>query len=217
MNSVYFATAIVCRAVFRLYFRWRVHNGERVPRTGSAILASNHASFLDPPMVGSKLPRMINYLARESLFSNPIVSWYIRQLNAVPVDRDGGGAKGLRNILQRLLQGEAIVVFPEGTRTPDGNLQRAHSGIGLTILKSNAPVIPVRVFGTFEAFGRHLKIPRPLPVVVKFGMPIDFSDARAEAQTCSKQRLKELYQEVADRIMAEIRRLEPCEDVDKFG
>ncbi len=217
MNAVYFLTSIVCKIVFRIYFRWRVCNRERVPRTGPAILASNHASFVDPPMIGSPLPRMINYLARESLFKNPLLTWYIRALQGVPVDRDGGSAKGLRVILERLLQGEAILLFPEGTRTRDGNLQPARSGIGLTVLKSNAPVIPLRLFGTFEAYGRHLKFPRPLPVVLKFGNPIDFSAARAEAKVCSKPRLKQLYQEVADKIMDEIDRLEPWEDVDHFG
>lgn len=168
-------------------------------------------------MIGSPLPRMINYLARETLFRNPIAIWYMRALNGVPVDRDGGSAKGLRIILQRLQEGEAIVLFPEGTRTHDGSLQRARSGIGLTVLKSDAPVIPLRIFGTFEAYGRHLKFPRPLPVVLKFGHPIDFSAERAEARVCSKPRLKQLYQEVADKIMEAIKHLEPWEDVEHFG
>ncbi len=217
MNTVYVFTAITCRVVFRLFFRWRVHNRERVPLVGPAILASNHASFVDPPMSGSPLPRSINYLARESLFKNPILRWYIESLSAVPVDRDGGGAKGLKIILDRLLHGEVILLFPEGTRTPNGQLQPVRSGVGLAVIKSDAPVIPVRLFGTYEAFGRHLKWPQPKPVVVKFGRPIDFSAARAEAKVCSKARLKDLYQEVADKIMEEIGRLEPHEDVDRFG
>ena len=217
MNTVYILTAIVCRVVFRLYFRWRVHNRERVPLTGPGILAANHASFFDPPMIGSPLPRSINYLARETLFKNPVMRWYIESLHAVPVDRDGGGAKGLKIILDRLLHGEVILLFPEGTRTPDGRLQPVRSGIGLTVIKSDAPVIPVRLFGTFEAYGRHRRWPVPKPVVVKFGKPIDFSAERAEALVCSKARLKELYQEVADRIMAEIGKLEPHEDVEHFG
>ena len=98
--------------------------------------------------------RGINYLARENLFRLPVVGWVLRQWNVVPVDREGGGAKGLKAILDRLLAGGAIIVFPEGTRSRDGRLQPARSGIGLTVIKSAAPVIPVRVFGTFEAYGR---------------------------------------------------------------
>jgi 1-acyl-sn-glycerol-3-phosphate acyltransferase len=197
------------RALFKLYFRWRVFGAENVPQTGPVILASNHASYLDPPLVGSALPRDINYLARESLFRFPGVGAILRSWNSVPVDRDGGGAKGLKMILDRLLKGGAIILFPEGTRTRDGKLQPARSGIGLTVIKSTAPVVPVRVFGTYEAYGRHMKIPLPRRVIVRYGKPLLFEELRAEAQTCPKPRLKEIYQEVSDAIMAEIARLEP--------
>src|SRR5205807_1757423 len=125
-----------------------------------------------------------------------------RKWNSVPVDREGGGAKGLRAILDRLLAGGAIILFPEGTRTRDGKLQPARSGIGLTVMKSHAPVVPVRVFGTFEAYGRHVRIPRPRHhVAVKYGRPMLFERLRAEAKTCSRERLKAIYQQVADEIM----------------
>ena len=176
------------------------------------ILASNHASFLDPPLVGSALPRDINYLARESLFRFPGIGALLRSWNAVPVDRDGGGAKGLKIILNRLLDGNGIILFPEGTRTLDGKLQPARSGIGLTVIKSTAPVVPVRVFGTFEAYGKNHKFPRPHRVIVKYGQPMNFEKLRAEAQTCDKARLKEIYQQVADELMAAIAKLEPKAD-----
>jgi 1-acyl-sn-glycerol-3-phosphate acyltransferase len=167
---------------------------------------------LDPPLVGAGLPRGINYLARESLFRFPIVSTVLRSWQVVPVDRDGGGARGLKAILERLLAGGGIILFPEGTRTRDGQLQPARSGIGLTVIKSTAPVVPVRVFGTFEAYGRQHKLPRPFRVMVKYGRPLDFDRLRAEAKTCDKARVKEIYQQVADEIMAAIGKLEPRED-----
>ena len=107
-------------------------------------------------------------------------------------------------------------MFPEGTRTLDGKMQKARSGIGLTVIKSNGLVIPVRVFGTYEAFGRHMKFPWPRRVAVKYGTARQFEALRAEAKTCSKPRLKQIYQEVADEIMAAIAKLEPCEDKQKF-
>ena len=161
MNLSYRIAWVGFRAVYATYFRWRVFNPERVPRTGPVILAANHASFIDPPLVGSGLTRDINYLARESLFRFPVVGAILRSWNGVPVDRDGGGAKGLKIILDRLLAGGGIILFPEGTRTKDGNLQPARSGIGLTVIKSNAPVVPVRMFGTFAAYGRNHRFPRP--------------------------------------------------------
>ena len=92
----------------------------------------------------------------------------------------------------------------------------ARSGIGLTVIKSAAPVVPVRVFGTYEAYGRHITIPRPYPIAVKYGEPMDFAELRAEAKTCSKVRLKEIYQQVADEILVAIAKLEPCADKAKF-
>jgi len=212
MNLSYRIAWLGFRAVYATYFRWRVFNPERVPRTGPVILAANHASFIDPPLVGSGLTRDINYLARESLFRFPVVGAILRSWNAVPVDRDGGGAKGLKIILGRLLAGGGIILFPEGTRTKDGNLQPARSGIGLTVIKSAAPVVPVRVFGTFAAYGRNHKFPRPKKVAVKYGAPMNFEKLRAEAKVCSKSRLKEIYHEVAVEIMAAIAKLEPKAD-----
>src|SRR5271154_369326 len=212
MNLSYRIGWMFFRAMYATYFRWHVFGAENVPLSGGVILASNHASFLDPPLVGAGLKRDINYLARESLFRFPGIGALLRSWNAVPVDRDGGGAAGLREILNRLIAGGGIILFPEGTRTKDGRLQPARSGIGLTVIKSDVPVIPVRTFGTFEAFGRNHKFPRPKNVAVKYGEPMRFEKLRAEAKVCSKPRLKEIYQEVANEIMAAIAKLEPRED-----
>ena len=212
MNPSYFLGWCCFRALFKIYFRWRVYHPERVPETGPVILAANHTSFIDPPLVGAGLRRDINYLARESLFRFPGIGALLRSWNSVPVDREGGGAAGLKKILHRLLDGGAIILFPEGTRSRDGKLQLARSGIGLTAIKSDAVVVPVRVFGTYEAYGRHMRFPRPRPVAVKYGEPMRLEGLRAEAKTCSKARLKEIYQLVADEIMAAIAKLEPHED-----
>ncbi len=212
MNPVYFLGWVSFRIIFKIVFRCRVYHAERVPQTGPVILAANHASFLDPPLVGAALKRPINYLARENLFRFPVLGWILHRWQTVPVDREGGGAKGLKAILDRLLAGGAIILFPEGTRTHDGRLQPARSGIGLTVIKSSAPVVPVRVFGTFEAFNRRMRFPRPHRVAVKFGCPLFFERFRAEAKTCSKPRLKQIYQQVADEIMAAIAKLESTQD-----
>ncbi len=200
------------RVSYWLLFGWRAYNRERVPPTGPVILASNHASFIDPPLVGIPLKRALNYLARDTLFRFPGVGATLRSWQAIPVDREGGGGAGLKAILDRLLKGGAILLFPEGTRTRDGNLQRGRSGIGLAVIKSDAPVIPVRVFGTFEAFGRHMRFPRRHRIAVKYGEPLLFAELRAEAKSCSKPRLKEIYQQIADEIMGAVARLEPHQD-----
>src|ERR1051326_225278 len=216
MNPVYFAAWCIFRFLFKFYCGWSVYNPERVPLKGPVILASNHASILDPPLIGSGVHRGINYLARESLFEKPIVGWVLRKWTSVPVDRAGAGAAGLRAILDRRLAGGGIILFPEGTRTRDGNLQPARAGIGLTVIKSDAPVVPVRVFGTLKALSRDMVWPRPYHVAVKYGKPMMFEQLRTEAKTCSKVRLKEIYQEVANEIMSQIAKLEPSEDKEQF-
>src|SRR5262249_5586385 len=207
MNPVYLLGWIAYRAVFRFYFGWRVFNQERVPLTGPVILASNHSSYLDPPLVGSGIKRGINYLARENLFRFPVLGWILQRWQVVPVDREGGGAKGLKAILDRLLAGGGIILFPERARTRDGRMPPPRSGIGLTVIKSDAPVVPVRVFGTYEAFGRHMKFPKPRQVLVKYGHAMLFEQLRAEAKISSKPRLKEIYQQVAEDIMSAIAKL----------
>jgi len=212
MNLAYRISWWVFRLAYATYFRWRVYNPERVPLQGPVVLAANHASILDPPLIGAALKRALNYLARDTLFSVPILGWLLRLWEVVPVDRDGGGAAGLRAIFDRLRNGGAILLFPEGTRTPDGQLQPARAGLGLVVIKSSAPVVPGRVFGTFEAYGREARLPRPRRVMVKFGAPLNFDNLRAEAKISSKQRLREIYQQVTDEIMAAIASLEPNED-----
>jgi 1-acyl-sn-glycerol-3-phosphate acyltransferase len=200
------------RLIFRYYFRWQVFCPERVPPRGPVILASNHASYIDPPLVGAGVTRHINFLARDTIFRVPVLSALLRSWEVVPVDRDGGTGRGLKLILRRLDAGGAIILFPEGTRTRHGELNPARSGIGLAVIKSEAPVVPARVFGTHQAFGPHCWFPRPRRVMVKYGFPLSFAALRKEAATCSKQRVKEIYQQVADEIMAEITRLQPGKD-----
>lgn len=200
MGGLYRVSWWIVRGFFRLYLRLEARGVENVPREGPVILASNHLSYLDPPVIGCLIPRVVNFLARDSLFRAPVFGPLLHLYQAVPVDRESGAA-GLRAILDRLHQGGAIILFPEGTRSRDGRPLPAKPGVGMTVLKSEAPVVPVRVVGTFEAFGRHHWIPWPRKVVVHFGPAEPFAAARGEAATCPKPRLKQLYQEVADQLM----------------
>jgi 1-acyl-sn-glycerol-3-phosphate acyltransferase len=212
----YFAAWSLIRLFSRAYFRWRVLHTDRVPARGPVIVAANHASYLDPPLVGAAVHREMHYLARESLFRHPLSRWILNECNAVPLDREGGGAAGLKAILQRLQTGAGIVLFPEGTRSPDGALQRARSGVGLLIIKTSCSVVPARVFGTWAAFGRHLRIPRPRQVIIKFGEPLDFAPLRTEAAQCARPHLRVLYQEATAHVMKAIAALQAHTEVARF-
>lgn len=208
MNLTYRIAWLLSRLFHYTYFHGRHYHAHRVPLTGGVILAANHASVLDPPVIGGGFNRIVNYLARRTLMDIPVFGSILRQLSVVPVDRDGSGGAGLKAILNRLTDGGIILLFPEGTRTTDGKMQPARSGIGLTVIKSTAPVVPVRVNGTFLALSRYMKFPMPRRVTVIYGEPMRFEKLRAEAKVCSKDRLKEIYQQVADEIMAAIAALE---------
>ena len=204
MNSSYALGRAAFRLMFRVGFRWRIEHSVRVPNSGPVLLAANHASFLDPPLVGAALRRPMYFMARETLFRNRILNRLFRSWNAIPIDRDGGGARGLKLVLDLLETGQGVLLFPEGTRTRDGRLQNARSGIGMLALKTDAPVVPVRIYGTYEAFGRRHRLPRPCPVRVHFGFPIDLRRRRAEAKRCDRARLRCLYDEVTSDIMRAI-------------
>ena len=111
------------RIYFRLYHRGRIYHLERLPKTGGFILAPNHVSFLDPPFVGLTCNRAVTYFARDTLFRNPLARRWLRSWNAVPIKREGGDIGAMRLTLRLLAEGKAVMMFPEGTRSQDGELQ----------------------------------------------------------------------------------------------
>lgn len=218
-TKMYMSYAIsrhLVRLMVAVYFRGEVYNSEYVPNSGAVIIASNHVGYLDPFFVGAAVNRRICYLCRESAFKWPVIGTLLKHWNAVPVDRDGRSPRGLKAVLDRLKTGEAVMLFPEGTRTYDGNLQRAKPGIGLLVAQTDAPVVPVRVFGMWEAFNRFMRFPRPIPVNVVFGKPISFDDKRKEIQSAPPERAKQIYQEIADEIIEAISKIQNKKDQEKL-
>ena len=197
---------------FRVWFRLKVFHRGRVPKTGGVILASNHVCYFDPVFVVSSLERMVVGLTRESAFKFPINGFLLRSWRMIPVDQSGSG-RGLKTFLSRVRGGDAVIMYPEGTRSPTGQIQAPQPGIGLIIIKSEEPVIPIKIFGAYEAYGRHICVPRPYEVQIKFGEPLDFAELRAEAkQTKNKERLKEIYKKAATDLLHTIAQIEPGQD-----
>jgi 1-acyl-sn-glycerol-3-phosphate acyltransferase len=217
MRLGYYLIWFLFRVIFRLGFGCRILHPERFPKVGPVLIASNHASFMDPPLIGSSLPREITYLARDSLFAFGPFGRILTYINVIPVDRGGKSPKGLKIIASKLKEGLPVIVFPEGTRSSDGSLGEGKSGVGLLAIKSAVPVLPVRVFGTYEAYGRHMSLPRPSPIKIKFGDPLDLQPLREEAKNASKERLKAIYQEATEKIMAAISQIQPHRDCQQFA
>ncbi|MBN1350281.1 1-acyl-sn-glycerol-3-phosphate acyltransferase [candidate division KSB1 bacterium] len=139
------------RVVFiflKLFFRLQIRGEQNVPGEGRIILASNHIAALDPPVIGASTRRMLFYLAKKELFSVPVLKSVIKRLNAIPVDRGAGDIKAIKIFTHALNNDNAALLFPEGTRSRDGNLGEAKEGIGMIALKTNSDIIPCLISGT---------------------------------------------------------------------
>ena len=163
----------------------RATGRENIPPRGAAMLVSNHLSHLDVLVLGILLERPLNYVARSTLFFFPL-GLFIRSCGAFPIQRDGIGAQGLKETLRRLKRGGIVTLFPEGTRTSDGELGELKSGIALLATKAGVPILPAAIAGTFEAWPKSRPFPVPHPIHVHFGRPIPAEQVKsigAEALT----------------------------------
>jgi 1-acyl-sn-glycerol-3-phosphate acyltransferase len=151
-------------AAFSLGFSLRFQGGRNVPRQGPALLIANHQSFLDPLAIGLATPRQLCYLARKTLFTNPQFGGYLRSVGCVAVDQEGFAREGLKTTLDLLKEGRAVLVFPEGERTPTGEMLPFKPGVHLLMKRSAVPVVPVGIAGAFEAYPRTNLLPRLSPL-----------------------------------------------------
>lgn len=164
-------TQSVLRLWGRLWFGLRTKGMEHLPQTGPVVLICNHQSHLDPAMIGGFTNRPLSIMARESLFRG----WFgglIHSYDAIPVDRDGGGIRGLRETLGRLRHNAAVLVFPEGTRSPDGRLQKMKPGFLALVRRGKAALVPMGIDGAFDAMPRGVVIPRPRRIAIVYGEAI---------------------------------------------
>ena len=182
------------------FFSFRVVHPEYMIDEGPAILAMNHQSFLDPPMAGITCERELYTLARNTLFDAPLMGKILPKINVLPIDPKGGDSSALKLSVKVLREGYATLIFPEGTRSKDGKLQRAQPGIGLIIAKTLAPVVPMRIFGSYEALPRTGGL-KAIPITVVLGKPLYFTKADIPKG-------REAYQMLADRVMDAIAAIE---------
>lgn len=160
--------------LFKLVFLLRSTGTHHVPAEGGALLAANHASFLDPVFVGAACPRRLRFMARDTLFRNHAFSGLITALGAFPVRRGGVSKEAFRTAIDLLRGGSLVLLFPEGTRTPDGVVHPFKTGISMLAERSEVPVVPVAIEGSYRVWPRHRALPRPARVRVCFGEPLRY-------------------------------------------
>jgi 1-acyl-sn-glycerol-3-phosphate acyltransferase len=203
MGAIYRTHYELAKFLARTLFGFRVIHPERIPSEGGAILAMNHESYLDPPLAGIACDREIFYLARKTLLEWPILGPIFPHLNVIPVDQERADMSALKTVIKLIRLGRASVIFPEGSRTLDGNLLPAQPGLGLVIAKTLAPVVPMRIFGAHRAFPRGGKPRLFQPITLVVGEPMQFSATDLEGREG-----RELYQHLSERVMARIAALE---------
>jgi len=160
------------RLTLLLVYRVRYSGTENVPPEGPILVLANHQSYLDPPVIGAGFPRMMCYLARSSLFRFAPFAWLIRSFNAIPINQEGSALGGVKETLRHLKKGEVVLVFPEGARTPDGEIAPFLPGFAALAKRSGAAIVPTALEGAFHAWPRHRRLPRLGRIHVHYGPPL---------------------------------------------
>ena len=187
----------VLQLVLVVCLRYRARGQGNLPRNGGGLLLVNHQSFLDPLLVGLPLHRQVSYLARDSLFRVPIIGWILRQSYVIPINRESASSGSIKKAVQRMKAGFLIGIFPEGTRTRDGEMVQFKPGFIALVRRSGLPVYPVGIAGADQAMPRHLPSMKLAQVRVVFGEPFAEEEIR---NLTRKGREQEFLRLAEDRV-----------------
>jgi 1-acyl-sn-glycerol-3-phosphate acyltransferase len=192
--------------LIELLFKTRSFGLDNIPTEGPFVVAANHASFLDPYLIGyTSIHREVGFMAKEELFRVPLFGWIIRQCGAFPVKRGTLDPKAIQQFHDFLHSGKPLVIFVEGTRTLTGEMQPAKKGSGMLLYNAKVPVIPAYIAGTFRAWPKGRFFPRSGPTSVTYGPPVDLEDLYREKPELST------YAKIAERITGKIAELKLVE------
>ncbi len=185
---------------FRRVFKIKAHNADVLKTDGPLIVAANHRSYIDPPLLNAVSPEPLVFLAKKELFEGKIKNWLFRNMNAIPVDRKKADLNALNEALQRLKEGCKVAIFPEGRRAPENDFLKAKPGVGYLVAKAKVKVVPVYIHNSTKILSsdnKKFRIPDE-EVLVIFGQPLEFKNIPDNIRG---------YKKVADTIMEEIKKL----------
>jgi 1-acyl-sn-glycerol-3-phosphate acyltransferase len=187
--------------IFKALFGIKIYGAENIPKEAGILLASNHASVIDPIILGLGARRQLSFMAKQDLFKVRILGWLISKINVYPINRETADTHALVGGLKMVNERKAVVIFPEGTRTSDGTVKAARKyGVGFIALTTGCPVVPAYIKGSFTACPKGARLPRRCKISVTFSKPLTFEDIPAEG--------KERYRLAAGKVMDAIKTME---------
>lgn len=202
-DILYNLVAVTIRSILRINGGFEVRGKENIPQQGGVLVAANHISYLDPPLVGSLLPRRATFMARKGLFDIPVLGWMISGA-AFPVDRERTRPSTIKETVKRLKGGELIALFPEGRRSDSGELMDAKRGVGMIVSLSRVPVVPALIVGSDRALPVNARWLKRARVTLVIGKPIYYTSF-TEGENYSGH---DLHEEISRRVMAAIREMQ---------
>jgi 1-acyl-sn-glycerol-3-phosphate acyltransferase len=206
-NRVWRFLQALAHVVFGTWLRFRAIGLENIPQAGPGLIIANHVSFLDPLLVGLSLTRPVSFVARDSLFRLPVVGWILRNTYVMPINRESAGTAVIRQTIERLNAGFLCGIFPEGTRSRDGEVGKFKPGFIALIRRSSVPIYPAALAGTGRALGRGAWFLKPVPVRAAFGKPISVETIREFLDRDDEQGL---IAHVRERVIATLAEAEAC-------
>lgn len=206
-NRVWRFLQALAHVVFGTWLRFRAIGLENIPQEGPGLIIANHVSFLDPLLVGLSLTRPVSFVARDSLFRLPVVGWILRNTYVMPINRESAGTAVIRQTIERLNAGFLCGIFPEGTRSRDGEVGKFKPGFIALIRRSSVPIYPAALAGTGRALGRGAWFLKPVPVRAAFGKPISVETIREFLDRDDDQGL---IAHVRERVIATLAEAEAC-------
>lgn len=163
----------VARLLTTLLFDLKVDGLRNVPVRGGVLIVSNHQGNLDPVVLGVRMLRPLSYFAKSELFEvNGLCDWLLRSLGGIPVRLGSGDVRAVKETIRRLQEGHVLNIYPEGSRSENGEIGAMEKGVALVVRRAKVPVVPAVIVGSFEAWPKHRRFPRPLPVRVRYGRPM---------------------------------------------
>jgi len=196
----YSIVRIISWILLKIFWGMKVKGAENIPKNGAVIIASNHVSYLDPAVLAASLNRKIYFIAKKEVFKNGFVSFILKNLNAISVDRENADILAFKKAINILREEKVLGIFPEGTRSPNGELQELKLGAIKIAMKTGVPILPVGIIGTHKIYPRGIKFPILFKhkIIVKYGAPQYLNKLKLKDKIYQKEELNLLGKKIKE-------------------